>query len=71
MGVGDFLHRVAALESARRVSSTEKKPTVSRSATQPIARFTRLFVDDQSFSLRDTNLLSYDRRLNMKSGTES
>lgn len=29
----------------------------------------KLFVDDEPFSLADANLLRYDRRLNMKSGT--
>src|SRR5262249_4397254 len=33
------------------------------------SKIIKLFVDDESFSLPDANLLSYDRRLNMKSGT--
>jgi len=33
------------------------------------SKIVKLFVDDEPFSLPDANLLSYDRRLNMKSGT--
>jgi alpha,alpha-trehalose phosphorylase len=33
------------------------------------SKIIKLFVDDEPFSLPDANLLSYDRRLNMKSGT--
>ena len=33
------------------------------------AKIIKLFVDDEPFWLPDANLLSYDRRLNMKSGT--
>jgi alpha,alpha-trehalose phosphorylase len=33
------------------------------------SKIIKLFVDDEPFWLPDTNLLSYDRRLNMKSGT--
>src|ERR1700755_1093917 len=33
------------------------------------AKIVKLFVDDEPFSLLDANLLSYDRRLNMRSGT--
>ena len=32
------------------------------------SKIIKLFVDDEPFSLPDANLLSYDRRLNMKSG---
>ena len=33
------------------------------------SKIIKLFVDDEPFSLPDANLLKYDRRLNMKSGT--
>src|ERR1700747_2332388 len=33
------------------------------------SKIIKLFVDDEPFWLPDANLLSYDRRLNMKSGT--
>jgi alpha,alpha-trehalose phosphorylase len=33
------------------------------------SKIIKLFVDDEPFSLPDASLLSYDRRLNMKSGT--
>ena len=33
------------------------------------AKIVKLFVDDEPFSLLDANLLSYERRLNMRSGT--
>ena len=33
------------------------------------SKITKLFVDDEPFWLPDANLLSYDRRLNMRSGT--
>src|SRR6201993_1627652 len=33
------------------------------------SKITKLFVDDEPFWLPNANLLSYDRRLNMKSGT--
>src|SRR5215831_9856127 len=33
------------------------------------SKIIKLFVDDEPFWLADANLLSYDRRLNMKSGT--
>src|SRR6201985_3914 len=33
------------------------------------AKIIKLYVDDEPFWLPDANLLSYDRRLNMKSGT--
>ena len=33
------------------------------------SKIIKLFVDDEPFWLPNANLLSYDRRLNMKSGT--
>ena len=55
-------------------SSTVKRPTASPKTGQTIcnvtdAKIIKLFVDDEPFWLPDANLLSYDRRLNMKSGT--
>src|SRR5262245_4797508 len=55
-------------------SSTGKKPTVLPKTGQTICNVTdskiiKLFVDDKLFWLPDANLLSCDRRLNIKSGT--
>jgi alpha,alpha-trehalose phosphorylase len=35
------------------------------------SKIVKLFVDDEPFWLPNANLLSYDRRLNMRSGTPS
>src|SRR5262249_10607052 len=55
-------------------SYTQKKRMASRKLARPFSGVTdskiiKLFVDDEPFWLPNANLLSYDRRLNMRSGT--